>query len=83
MMETRIVVYTMFNCHFCINLKKWMASHLIQYEERSIIQNPEYEKEFHELNGTGLPLVIIQTNGDEIKVAGFNQRKLEELLIKK
>ncbi|TKI67813.1 glutaredoxin family protein [Lysinibacillus mangiferihumi] len=81
-MEKKIVVYTMFNCIFCINLKNWMESNQLRYEERNIIKDSEYEKEFHDLNGAGLPLIVIQNNGEETIVTGFNQRKLEKLLIK-
>ncbi|MET1180506.1 hypothetical protein ABG775_21445 [Peribacillus simplex] len=37
-MENEILVYTMFNCIFCINQKKWMETNQLQYEERNIIK---------------------------------------------
>ncbi|WML27376.1 glutaredoxin family protein [Neobacillus sp. OS1-33] len=80
-MEKKIIVYTMSNCIFCINLKKWMETNQIQYEERNIINSLEHEQEFNDLNGVGVPLIVIKSNGKDTIVRGFNQRKLEELLI--
>ncbi|MEK4539169.1 glutaredoxin family protein [Peribacillus sp. FSL K6-1552] len=81
-MENEILVYTMFNCIFCINQKKWMETNQLQYEERNIIKSSEYKKEFNDLNGAGLPLTVIRSNGEETIIVGFNQKKLENLLIK-
>lgn len=80
-MEKKVLIYTITNCIFCINLKEWLETNQLQYEERNININSEYEKEFRDLNGKGFPLVVIHSDGEETIVTGFYQRKLEDLLI--
>jgi glutaredoxin len=82
-MENRIIVYTMLNCIYCISQKKWMETNHIPYEERNVIKSAEYEQEFRDLNGTGTPLTVIhKEDGEKNIVIGFNQERLESLLLR-
>ncbi|MED4156667.1 glutaredoxin family protein [Priestia aryabhattai] len=82
-MENKTIIYTMHNCIYCISQKKWMETNHFQYEERNIIKSADYEQEFRDLNGTGTPLTIVYgKDGKKTTVMGFNQERLESLLVK-
>lgn len=81
-MKPEVMVYTMQDCIYCINQKKWMEEQQIPYQERNITRSTEYEQEFMDIGGTGTPLTVISVNNSRKIVRGFNKDVLEEFLIK-
>lgn len=80
-MQKKIIIYSMPNCIFCTNLKKWLVDNQISFEERCVTENEKFKQEFIELKGFGFPLILIQSKDKEHVITGFNQNSLESLLI--
>ncbi len=46
-----MIFYTKTGCPWCIEMKEYFDQKGISYEERNVIDNPEYFKEMKEISG--------------------------------
>jgi glutaredoxin len=75
-MPKEIVVYTQPGCSACERQKEFLASKGVTYELRDISKNREHLDELITLGFNATPVTLV----DGEAVAGFNPKKLEELL---
>lgn len=71
-----IVVYSSDTCPYCVAAKNFLTENGFEYEERNINQNEQFRNELVEKGYRGVPVIIV----DDEEIAGFDQRKLQELL---
>lgn len=67
--EKKVIIYTKPDCRFCAEAKRDLAERGVPYEEISVENNPEAEKEWRRLAGADKIVPVIVTDG-EVKV-GF------------
>ena len=72
----KVVMFTTPNCGWCKRAKAFFQKHNVQYIAYDIKKSKKAYKKFKELNGRGVPLILI---GDK-KIAGFNKNAISEAL---
>lgn len=72
-----IMIYTQPTCQACHRLKSFLKQKAIEYQERDVTEDEEAFAELQRLGFSTTPVILI---GNEI-VAGFDQPKLEKLLL--
>ena len=65
----KVIIYTKPGCRFCDEAKNDLAERGVPYEEISIENNPEAEKEWRRLAGAN-KIVPVIVSGGEVKI-GF------------
>jgi glutaredoxin len=77
----QIIVYSSESCIFCRQLKKWLQSEGIEFENRDVSKEKSYYDEFIAHGGTGIPLTLIQKPNVELKkISGMNKKKIVDAL---
>lgn len=74
-----VVIYTTSSCGVCMQAKAYMRDRKIDFDERDVENNRDNLREFYNLGGKGVPLIIV---GDQ-KMSGFNPDRLENMLAQK
>jgi len=67
--EKKVIIYTKPDCRFCDEAKRDLEERGVPYEEISVENNPEAEKEWMRLAGANKIVPVLVTDGD-VKV-GF------------
>lgn len=74
-----ITVYTTNNCAYCLQVKGWLKSKGLPYEEINVEERPERQTEMTQLSGQmAVPVVVVhdsETERDDVTV-GRNLAKL-------
>lgn len=73
--SSEILIYTIASCPACAEAKSYLRRNKISFEERDVERNDAFLREFNELGGKGVPLVIV--NGRSM--SGFNPARFEAL----
>jgi len=68
-----VIMYTTAWCNICKHAKQYMTQKKIPYVEKDIEKSLEARKEFRELGGDGVPLILL---GDQV-MAGFSRVEFE------
>src|SRR5262245_48175209 len=71
-----IVIYTTPTCPYCKQAKKYMNGRGIAYLEKDIEYDSRNKREFDDLGGTGVPLILVY--GEPMH--GFSEGHFDELL---
>jgi glutaredoxin len=71
----KVVMYSTSTCPYCIKAKRYFKKNNIPFEERDIGKNKSARREFKELDGRGVPLILV---GDK-QMRGFSQRGFDSI----
>ena len=74
----KVLIYTTQRCPHCIRAKQYMDTKHIPYTEKDVERSNKNHREFRELGGKGVPLIVVGTQ----KMSGFSEKNLEALLKK-
>lgn len=77
-----VKVYTTPWCAFCKAEKAWLDENKVTYEAINAEESQDKAEELMKLSGGGsVPFTLItQDDGTEVKILGFDQAKLAEIL---
>ncbi len=76
-----IKVYSTPTCGYCTMLKDFLNSKNVEFEEIDVASDQEAAKEMVEKTGQmGVPVSVIEKDGKEEIIVGFDQAKIIELL---
>ena len=79
MPDKEVVVYSTPTCPFCKKTKDYLDQKGIAYNDINVAADKEKAKEMIKMSGQmGVPVIVI----DGQLVVGFNQAKIDELLVK-
>lgn len=77
----KVSIYTTPTCPYCKKTKQFFDENDVEYEDFNVAENKEKAKEMIEKSGQrGVPVTIIEKDGEEEIVVGFNEEKLSEEL---
>lgn len=72
-----ITVYTTPTCPFCKMAKAYFDQHKIEYTEKDVAADGQAREEMLEKSGQmGVPVTIVETEGKEQIIVGFDQPAL-------
>lgn len=71
-----VVMFSTRNCGYCTKAKAFFNQHGVKYTDIDINKSEDGRKRFKELNGRGVPLILI---GDK-KIRGFNKHAIKKEL---
>lgn len=81
MSAANITIYSTATCGFCKMLKSYLDQHKITYNEKHADQDPAIAQELYDKSGQlGVPFTIIEKDGKEEAVLGFDRQKIDEVL---
>ena len=73
--QSEIVVYTLPDCPFCHQLKQFMEDNSVDFEERAVLENPEYLAQVRSLGSERAPVILTR----RFKIEGFDKRRVSEI----
>lgn len=73
---TPVVMYTTQGCPSCYKAREYFKRHAVDYIEYDIEASAENLANFRNLNGTGIPLILV----GEKRLLGFSPGSFDELL---
>ena len=78
----RVTIFATTSCSFCRAEATWLDEHGVAYTKKFVDQDPEAMQEFMSVNDglLGVPLTIIERQGHETKVTGFDPEKIGKAL---
>ena len=78
-----ITIYTTSACSFCTMLKEYLSDKGLGFSEKLIDLHDELREEMSQKsNGfLGVPFIVIEKDGKEETVIGFDRGKLDKILI--
>lgn len=75
-----VTIYSTPTCPYCKLAKDWMQENSIAFTDIDVSENQEAAQQMVEKSGQmGVPVILV---GEEV-IVGFEQSKLEELLLAK
>lgn len=81
MSAANITIYSTATCGFCKMLKSYLQDKGIEYSEKHADQDPAIAQELYDKSGQlGVPFTVIEKNGKEEQVLGFDRKKIDEIL---
>jgi len=75
----RIVMYSTQWCGVCKKAKKYFLNNKIQFVEYDVERSAKGKKDFADLKGTGIPIILIGNK----RMNGFNVARFEQLYARK
>ena len=77
----KVIVYSTQTCPWCFRLKDWLKEREIEFEEKDVGEDQDAANELLLTTGQmGVPVTVIEKDGKETVVVGFDKEKLEEIL---
>ena len=77
----KITIYSTATCGFCKMLKGYLNDKGIKYEAKMADEDQAIAKELYEKSGQlGVPFTIIEKDGKEEKILGFDRPRIDEIL---
>jgi len=78
---TSVTIYTTPTCQYCKKTKSFFQEHDIDYTEHDVAEDRDKAKEMIDKSGQrGVPVTVIEEEGDEEIVVGFDKDPLTDLL---
>ena len=78
----KVKIFTSPTCGYCEMAKSWMKEKKIEFTEIDVAKDQDAAKELVKESGQmGVPVIIIGEGEDKKVIVGFDQGKLENLLI--
>ncbi len=76
-----INIYSTPSCPYCKQLKKFLKDNDFDFEEFNVAENRDKAEEMVKKSGQrGVPVTILEKDGEEQIVVGFDRDKLIEIL---
>ena len=76
-----ITIYSTPTCPYCKMAKEFLSEKDIKYKDVDVSQDHEAAHQMIEKSGqTGVPVIIVDKDGKEEVMVGFDQAKLSEIL---
>ena len=77
----KITIYSTATCGFCKMLKSYLSSKDIEYDVKMADEDQNIAKELFEKSGQlGVPFTVIEKDGKEEKILGFDRNKFDDVL---
>jgi len=77
----QVSIYTTPTCVYCKMAKEFFKNNKIDYQEIDVATDPAKAQEMIDKSGQlGVPVIIVEKNGQENVVIGFVEKKLRKLL---
>ena len=77
----KVTIYTTPTCFYCKIAKEFFKNNKIDYQEIDVATDPTKAQEMIEKSGQlGVPVIVVEKNGQENVVIGFVEKKLRKLL---
>ena len=81
MPDTKITIYSTQFCGYCKLAKQYFDENNIEYTEIDVTSDKVKQKEMVDKSGQmGVPVIIIEKDGQEEVLIGFQKDKLAEIL---
>jgi len=81
MSKKNITIYSTTTCGYCKMLKSYLQSKDIDYEEKLADKDPAIAQELvQKSNQMGVPFTIIEEDGKETGILGFDKQKVDQVL---
>ncbi|PIR66295.1 MAG: NrdH-redoxin [Parcubacteria group bacterium CG10_big_fil_rev_8_21_14_0_10_36_14] len=76
-----VIIYSTATCPYCHMLKEWLRKNKIEYRDVAVDTDQKAAEEMIEKSGQmGVPVTIVEKDGKENIVIGFDKQKLSGLL---
>lgn len=77
-----VTVYTTTTCPYCKMLKDYLRENNIEFTEKVVDQDDAAREEMMSKSGgfLGVPYTVIEKDGKEEKIVGFDKGKFSEVL---
>lgn len=81
-MFMNITVYTTTTCPYCKMLKKYLDENSVEYQEKLVDQEDSARDEMVEISGgfLGVPFTVVEKDGEQETIVGFDKGKVNEVL---
>jgi len=80
-MSKTVTVYSTATCGFCKMLKSYLSDKGVSYDVKMADEDEAIAKELYEKSGQlGVPFTIIEENGKEELILGFDRPKIDAAL---
>jgi glutaredoxin len=80
-MSKTVTVYSTATCGFCKMLKSYLSDKGVSYDVKMADEDESIAKELYEKSGQlGVPFTIIEENGKEELILGFDRPKIDASL---
>ncbi len=77
----RVKIYTIQNCPYCENLRKFLKKHEVEYKNADISHSAKEAEEMVRKSGQlSPPVVVVRKSGKDEVIVGFNERELARVL---
>lgn len=77
----QVAVYSTPTCPYCIQLKTFLKEKGITYKDINVAEDHKAAQEMIKKSGQmGVPVMIVQKNGKEEIVVGFNKERVKSIL---
>ncbi|MDZ7786394.1 MAG: glutaredoxin family protein [Candidatus Saccharibacteria bacterium] len=81
MSAANITIYSTATCGFCKMLKSYLQDKGIEYNEKHADQDPKIAQELYDKSGQlGVPFTVIEKDGKEENILGFDRKKIDSAL---
>jgi glutaredoxin len=78
---TKITIYSTATCGYCKMLKGYLMSKDIAFDDKRADTDPALAQELLEKSGQlGVPFTIIENDGGEQKILGFDRHRIDHAL---
>ncbi len=77
----KITIYSTATCGFCKMLKSYLNEKGIHYDVKMADEDQNIARELYEQSGQlGVPFTIVEDNGKEEKILGFDRPRIDAAL---
>ena len=78
----KVTIYSTVTCPYCKMLKNYLDEKKVSYEEKLVDQDDAAREEMIALSGgyLGVPYVVVDRDGEQEKIIGFDKGKLNSVL---
>ncbi len=81
MAQPKVTIYSTATCGFCKMLKGYLDDKGVKYETKMADEDQAIAKELYEKSGQlGVPFTIIEKDGKEENILGFDRGKIDHAL---
>jgi glutaredoxin len=74
--SAQVVLYSAVWCKYCQQAKAYFAGRGLRYEERDVEASPGARREYEQLGGRGVPVILVGRQ----RMDGYSQGRLESML---
>ena len=76
-----VTIYSTPTCHFCHLAKDFFTENNIAFTDHNVAEDAEKRSEMLTKSGQmGVPVIVVEKDGEETLVVGFDEGKLRSLL---